>query len=239
MRLVRSGADRRPVRPAVRANGLVGCALLGGTVAASVLFGSPVPSARAGEPLIAWRSAGWRYWDRDQPPPENWQRVDYDDSLWGAGAAPLGYGDPDLKTRLSFGPSPQRKNVVVWFRHRFRVDDTRAIDKLALRWWCDDGAVVFLNGREVVRCNLPAGPLTARTLALHPLGPARAAEREQHIQWLAADGVRTGMNILAIAVHQANPTSSDLAIDCQLEAIETGSGLVSQSAQAPGRVLTQ
>ena len=68
----------------------------------------------------------------------------------------------------------------------------RAIAPLSVLLRCDDGRIVYLNGKEVARQNMPPGPVTATT-------PAAVAI--------------AGANLVAAEVHQASPTSSDLVFD--------------------------
>lgn len=99
----------------------------------------------------------------------------------------------------------------------FRTDfdftgDPAAVD-LSLAYLVDDGAVFWLNGVEVLRDNLPAGPLDASTLATAPIGDA--AERWAEIP---ADALIAGTNTLVVALHQAEPGDPDLTFGCALTA---------------------
>ena len=69
------------------------------------------------------------------------------------------------------GPSGDR-HITTYFRHGFSVDDPESIEGLTLALQRDDGAVVYLNGAEILRSNLPAGPIQASTLALTRVGAA-------------------------------------------------------------------
>jgi hypothetical protein len=72
----------------------------------------------------------------------------------------------------------------------------------------DDGAVVYVNGVEAVRDNLPAGAISASTLAV-----ARDGGAESSSSYFAIDPalIRPGQNTLAVEVHQTSPTSDDLS----------------------------
>jgi hypothetical protein len=69
----------------------------------------------------------------------------------------------------------------------------------------DDGAVVYLNGREVFRTNMPEGPVSYSTLAFE------ASDDGQQIQWiyLVPELFHAGANVLAVEVHQSSRTSAD------------------------------
>ena len=78
----------------------------------------------------------------------------------------------------------------------------------------DDGAVVYVNGVEVARDNLPAGTVTGATRA--SANRSGAAESEIHTFSIPPSLVHTGTNTIAAEVHQDAPTSSDLSFQAAL-----------------------
>ena len=85
---------------------------------------------------------------------------------------------------------------------------------LTLRIRRDDGAVVHLDGSELTRTNMPAGPVTAATHALSSTNDA--AETEIHTIALPGRILAPGTHVLAVEVHQYQPSSSDLTFDLAL-----------------------
>jgi hypothetical protein len=79
--------------------------------------------------------------------------------------AQLGYGDGDETTVVSYGPDPAKKYITTYYPQAFTVTDPREFASLTLRLQRDDGAVVYLNGTEVVRSNMPTGTITLTTRA--------------------------------------------------------------------------
>jgi hypothetical protein len=158
----------------------------------------------------------WRYWDLGSEPPGDWRQASYNDSAWKTGKAPLGYGEGDEATVLSFGPNSQAKYTTSYFRRTFQLLRAAAVRSLNLRVVRDDGVVVYLNGQEVFRDNLPEGLTSFATWALNAISGADETtflEREALPSML-----RNGANIVAIEMHQVNGTSSDLRFDFALEA---------------------
>ena len=92
---------------------------------------------------------------------------------WASGPAQLGYGDGDEATVVGFGP-----NAVEQVHHHLlpprlhRRRSRRPSAGSILRLLRDDGAVVYLNGAEVFRSNMPAGTIAYRTLASTAIGGA-------------------------------------------------------------------
>lgn len=176
-------------------------------------------NVNAATPVIPPESDGWKYQDQGISAAGNWRATDFDDSAWGEGQALLGYGDRDIRTQLSFGGNPQNKRRVAFFRRRFLAP--RRHRQYLGRICCDDGAVVYVNGKEVHRFNMPGGAITGNTQALAALGSDAAVERKRHPFFIEQQLIQNGENVVAVSVHQANPTSSDLAFDLELVGLET------------------
>ncbi len=162
----------------------------------------------------------WRYLDDGATAPNDWNLNSFEDSGWESGPAPLGYGDP-MATQVGFGPDPSQKPITTYFRHRFNVPTGTAFQSLSLKLRVDDGAVVYLNGVEVVRRNLPEGNLSPSTLATVTVG--NADETAYFSYSVDSSLLRSGDNVLAVEVHQCAVGSSDLGLDLSLD------GLVSTS----------
>jgi hypothetical protein len=159
--------------------------------------------------------ASWRYLDTGVALGPSWVSRTFDDSAWPAGLAPLGYGDGDEATVVSYGPSATNKYITTYFRHTFTLADTSAIQSLTLRLLRDDGAVVHLSGTEVFRSNMPTGLITQTTLARNAVsGPEERTL--YHTIAVAPSLLVSGTNVLAVRVHQSSVSSTDISFDLQL-----------------------
>jgi hypothetical protein len=158
--------------------------------------------------------ASWRYFDKGTSPAAGWASSTFDDSSWSEGAARLGYGDDGVVTVLGSGPEPAAKYITTWFRHSFVVDDPKAFLTATLGVIRDDGAVVYLNGREVFRSNMPTGTINSATLASSTVGGTD--ESTLYETALVPSRFVVGRNVLAVEVHQSDPASSDLSFQLQL-----------------------
>ena len=81
----------------------------------------------------------------------------------------------------------------------------------------DDGAVIYLNGEEILRDGMPAGTINYLSLATSAAGGAT----ESTFFEFGVDGtgrLRAGNNVLAVEVHQSSPSSSDVSFDLGLSA---------------------
>ncbi len=140
-----------------------------------------------------------------------WYDPQFDDNSWAAGPAQLGYGDGDEVTTLDYGGDLNNKYITYYFRQEFEVSDPGQFSELTLRLLKDDGAVVYLNGQEVVRSNMPGGAFDYLTLA-----SAAAVEGVFDEFSISVADLVTGTNVLAVEVHQVLPTSSDISFDLNL-----------------------
>lgn len=111
----------------------------------------------------------WKYSDTGQDLGTNWTQINYDDSGWSDGTAKLGYGDVVDATTVNFGPDPNNKYTTTYFRHTFVESNDVIFTNLNFRLTAVDSAVVWLNGVEMYRTNLPAGSITYTNLATNSL----------------------------------------------------------------------
>ncbi len=140
-------------------------------------------------------------------------------------------------------PSPDSRFAsverVTCFRTSFLFNGSPAETQLILRTVLDDGAVVYVNGTEILRSNLPDGPMTRTTPASSDItGPPSAVDRV-----LPASLLRNGTNVLAIELHQAaaglNDAWFDLTLSTQPAPINAPAQVVfnevgAAAAEAPG-----
>src|SRR5436190_1203650 len=165
-------------------------------------------------PLIS-RGAVWRYLDNGSNQGTNWIGVDFNDNSWASGPARLGYGGDGEVTTVSYGPNSNAKYLTTYFRRGFEISDTNVFGSLKLRLVRDDGAVVYLNGVEVFRSNLPATAITNATPAIAAIsGGDEFIAVETN---LPAAVLRNGTNPVAVEVHQSSGGSSDVGFDLALD----------------------
>jgi len=191
----------------------------------------------------------WRYLDTgadlgpsDQPASAAaWFHPDFDDSGWLTGQAPLGYTNDnsssatptDQSSDLRYGPvpsddplhpnkanDPAAKFATTYFRKSFEVPAGQLAELRALHFSLrrDDAAIAYLNGVEILRHNLPEGSVSPGTFA-----SATAVGGNEFGTFFRVEvpvaRLRSGANVLAVEIHQANATSSDIVMDARLEGV--------------------
>jgi tartrate-resistant acid phosphatase type 5 len=156
----------------------------------------------------------WLYWDVGIDPGAFWMTPAFEEQGWREGAAPLGYGVGDEATEVHWGPDDDHRHTTTWFRKEFHVDSICTARHLRLRLVRDDGLVVYLNGAEVYRSNMPLGWIDRNTPASWEI------QDEGGIvfldTWLDPWLLEVGKNTLAVEVHQAAPDDPDLRFDLEL-----------------------
>ena len=169
---------------------------------------------RAGGPyrLVA-TGAEWRFLDDGSQPDTAWRQAGFDDRAWQTGVAELGFGDYDEATTISSG-LPGAPLITAYFRREFTLSNAPLYTNLLVHLLRDDGAIVYLNGTEVLRSNLPIGPVNSSTLALADIDGD--AELEFIEAPLAPSLLVEGRNVIAVEVHQSSVLSDDLSFDLTL-----------------------
>ncbi len=160
---------------------------------------------------------GWKFLDTGEAPPAGWKDATFDDSTWKSGKAPLGYEDEDIATILSFGEDKDQKHPATFFRRSIDVPAGTKFLELRAALRCDDGAALYLNGKQIATFNLTPGPVTEKTLAGRAIdGPL---EQQYFDFTLPAEALKEGGNLLAVSVHQSAGDSSDLFFDLEITGI--------------------
>ncbi|HWN94988.1 MAG TPA: hypothetical protein VNT99_08145, partial [Methylomirabilota bacterium] len=141
-----------------------------------------------------------------------WETVGYDDSIWPSGPAGLGLdvagnGVP-IRTEIPY----MTNGVVAYFRKHFTLPSETNGVVLTLRDVLEDGAIYYLNGQEVFRNRMPAGPVVFTTLAAGAPDPTPISGPFN----LATTNLAAGDNVLAVAVHQSSATSTDVELAVEL-----------------------
>jgi hypothetical protein len=188
------------------------------------LAASPEIEANPGRLLLDY-AAVWTYDDSGQDLGSGWREPGFDDTKWRRGPGLLGYDtkplpQPGLRTQVNFG-----RQITYYFRCPFPfVGETKPGDRLILDQILDDGAVYYLNGRELARSRMPAGLVSSTTLSSSTVP---TASEELNVFTLDPKLLVTGSNLLAAEVHQCNASSSDVVFGMRLRLVEaTPPGLV-------------
>jgi hypothetical protein len=157
--------------------------------------------------------SNWKYLDNGSNQGTAWYGTTFNDASWASGNAELGYGDGDEATVVSFGPSSTAKYITTYFRKVINTPTASSFLQFNMNLRRDDGVVVYINGVEVYRNNMPAGPPAFNT------GASTACADDGGTvltTTLAAGTLTNGNNLIAAEIHQNNGTSSDITFELEL-----------------------
>jgi hypothetical protein len=182
----------------------------------------------------------WQYLVTAGNPASDWKsNPGYDDTNppWYGGPSPLGYGGQGasnttvtseggtcvnqcLPNGTPTAPSCltcSAKSITTYFRKTISLTNVGG-STFSLRYQRDDGIVIYINGTEVIRENLPASPAPISYTTLATAFPSDADE----VAWITINPssystlLQDGQNLIAAEVHQVSTTSSDIRFNMEL-----------------------
>ena len=176
----------------------------------------------------------WRYNDTGEELPTGWQESAHAvGGNWSEGPGLIGYQSfdfvlppPKLGTTLADPRTVTPQVTTFYFELDFDItaDDLADVDHLELEHVIDDGAIFYLNGREVHRINMPSGAVTSSTLASQQVS---LSSRVSDPFTISTDALTVGHNRLSVEVHQYSTDSDDIMFGARLSvARETDPGKV-------------
>ncbi|MBL7698764.1 MAG: hypothetical protein JNK79_11415 [Chitinophagaceae bacterium] len=158
--------------------------------------------------LIFNYGSTWKYLDNNTRP-ANWNQTTFNDASWSSGAGQFGYGDGDETTIVSYGPNAASKYITTYFRKAVNIPNPGLYSSFIINVNYDDGFVLYINGVEVNRTNMPTGTIAHGTVA------SGAVESMVSLT-IPTSAFVAGNNVIAIEMHQNQANSSDLSMDMSL-----------------------
>ena len=185
--------------------------LRGASTHAYVVNSNGKPAQPDDSSLLVDEDDTWAYHWSTEPVADNWAQTSYDDSSWSRGASPIGYGGPGLNTTLTPGAAKTRP-VTTYARVNFTVADPSAIGGVNVAVTADDGAVVYVNGTEIQRVNMPEGTIDANTRASSNVGLAKAKDNLVRIT-VPRKVLKDGVNRIAVEEHANYSGAASVTFD--------------------------
>jgi hypothetical protein len=170
-----------------------------------------------GEVIVPIEQA-WNYSASGADLGTQWRDPDFDDGAWETGGALLYHENGSLPaaktTEIPLGAT------TYYFRSRFELDADPLAVELYFRSVIDDGAVIYLNGEEVLRLRMPAGEIDSGTFAA-----ASVSNADYEGPFLVTgNALRRGENLLAVEVHQRTSGSSDVVFGLEASVLDLAPG---------------
>ena len=158
----------------------------------------------------------WLYYDQGSLDGKNWTASSYSTSGWKQGQAPLGYSNKSgiITTTIDYGSSSSNKRPTYYFRSTVTLSQEPASnDVFTMDYYIDDGLVVYVNGTEAGRFNMPSGTISYSTLA-----STYADQFPTGTLTLPTSLFKKGQNVIAVEVHNNALNSTDIIFDAAINA---------------------
>ena len=153
-------------------------------------------------------AAYWRYNDTGSDLNIAWRQTTYSDASWPQGLPLFNFGGGTFAVPINTTLSAA--GLTVYFRNTFNpgtiATGSNIVNYLQISHIVDDGAVYYLNGQEIYRYNMPAGDVNYLTPAASTISGSATLIGPV----LVPAGIVPGSNLIAVEVHNASQSSSDL-----------------------------
>lgn len=168
------------------------------------------------EDILIKREDTWKYHDQDADLGKEWIDSNFDDSAWLGGQSPLGYYSSskdgvfdDIKLATPIYNAGKGKQVITtYYRKKINIDKSK-YNTMIGNLHVDDGAIIYINGKEVTRYNMPQGDVNYKTNAESNL-------RSNESFYIPMEFINDGENTIAVEIHQRDENSSDVWFDFKL-----------------------
>ena len=163
-----------------------------------------------GDQVLVDSGSSWVYRGGSDRAESEWKTRSWLGGAWSRGKAPLGAGSVNVETEVNtFFGTP----MSIYARKDVTLTKEQAQQYLKLTTYADDGTVVYVNGKEVARKNMPQGRISANT-------PATQRPESQNAQLFSVDVpaeyLREGRNAIAVEVHANSHWSNNISFDMQV-----------------------
>ncbi len=164
------------------------------------------------EEILISNTDTWNYLFDGTDQGTAWTSISFDDTNWPSGPARLGFGNDGETTVIG---DPSNQYITAYFRKKFTSSNLGDLAELRFNAIYDDGAVVYINGNEINRYDMPSGEITYLSQATAAGGDHKSAL----MTGISPSLLVEGENVITVSVHQQGPTSSDLGFQLELKAL--------------------
>ncbi len=142
---------------------------------------------------------------------QRWYDSNFDDTAWKLGSAPLGFGNNGNEaTEIA-------QVQTAYFRHWFQLDDATSLTRMSAILKYDNGGVVYVNGSEIGRTNMPDSEIDYNTDASTDVSGNTVFSFDEDDLTL----LKNGLNLITVEIHQNSMDNSDLIFDLKLRSSDT------------------
>ncbi|PBQ31867.1 hypothetical protein CNR22_08820 [Sphingobacteriaceae bacterium] len=163
----------------------------------------------------------WKYMDDGTDQGTSWSAPAFNDLAWPTGTAQFGFGENDEATLVNAcgtvvaTPTCTNKYITQYFRKSISLASVTGYTAYTFNYKRDDGIIVYVNGTEAFRSNMPTGAVNYTTWA----STAVSDDGQTVITTtVPANTFSAGTNWIATELHNRDGTSSDATFEMELVA---------------------
>ena len=179
--------------------------------------------------IIANGSA-WKYLDDGSDQGNAWHLPGFNDASWKSGNSKFGYGDdvgsgtvvysgcPPSLYPATENPTPtcSSKYITTYFRRNFTITGLNNFASFTFNVIRDDGYIIYINGQEAARSNMPSGTVNYLTDASFVIGGAAETTPVTFTLNACSGFFINGINEIAVEIHQVDASSSDIGFNMEM-----------------------
>lgn len=173
----------------------------------------------------------WKYFSNGTRP-ANWETAGYNDAAWSTGLGDFGYGDGPIYPEVTCIPSGYtplclpvgaNKYWSYYFRKTVNLGSIKDNGDFIFNYKRDDGIVVYVNGTEIFRNNMPTGTVAYNTPASSDINTTTLENAINTFTLKGSSPFVPGNNVIAVEIHQraVGISDADISFDMELRSIET------------------
>ena len=106
------------------------------------------------------------------------------------------------------------KRLIKYFTKKITINDISKFKGFEFRLQRDDGAIIYVNGKELYRDNMPDGHITHNTKSIQVVDTEE--EGTFYVKIFDATVFKNGENTISAQVHQCNTYSSDCIFSLEI-----------------------
>jgi hypothetical protein len=164
--------------------------------------------------------SNWKYLDDGSDQGTAWREPTFEDESWPTGGTPAGYGGisgvDTFATTIDYGGINFDRHETTYFRRSINLDDPSVLEYVEFNLHLDDGAVIYVNGTEVIRDGFDPDTVIAYDVLSDDSGNEGIFDSFR----ISPSFFVAGENIIAVELHQDSRGSSDLVFNLEVTAKE-------------------
>lgn len=164
-------------------------------------------------------ASGWKYLANGSDQGTAWRTLDNPGSPWTAGSGSFGFNHSQTTTIPNSG-------VTSYFLKTVNIASPALYASFTLNYSYDDALIIYVNGTEVRRVNLPSGTVAYNTVA-------SANANSSGSVTIPASSFNAGNNIIAVELHQRTSGNTDAFFDMSI----TGNALSTYNSSSANLIL--